>query len=396
MASMPLPSATTVDVYQSTFADLVAAPFTSAGAPHRAARIESVDVRVRRSTLAHPVNTANYLSEDMYHVVCRICTGDGSTGVGHAFAFTPEHAAAVSTMAQGLAKTGLEGASVADPVTLWQNLYRSLAFVGHAGISMIGLSILDTACWDALGHVLDAPLTDMLGGTATAVEAYGSDRLWLGDDLGELADGVADMLDDGFTTIKLRLGSPELDEDLRRVEAVLSQLPDSVTLLVDANQGWDRERAVKAAARLADYRLGWLEEPLRSHDWEGLREVGAACPDLRLAGGESWYGPEEGIRAVTTGDLAVFMPDLQRMGGVTGWLIAGQGALASGRAVSPHLFPEVSYSLMAGLQVPGPMEYVTWSRDLFSVCPRLENGQVLPGSGPGLGVQLAPGVMDGS
>lgn len=374
-------------------ADLVGREWATAGSD-AGAIVTDVRLTIRMTRLAHPIVTANYLAADVFHVVCRMRTADGSVGVGHAFCFARPYAEVLQQMVQALSDAQYAGADVSDPVALWKKAYSSLAFFGHAGISLIALSVLDTAAWDALGHVRNVSVVQMLGGQDHDYPAYGSDRLWLGDGSSELEAGVWDMIDDGLRAVKLRLGSPTTHADVERVETVLKSLPAGVDLLVDANQGWSRQHAVETVRRLSEFELGWLEEPVVAADWEGFAAAKAVAGSTRIAGGESWYGVSESLRALDASHLDVFMPDLQRMGGVTPWLVSAKAALAQGVVVSPHLFPEVSYSLMAGLGIDALMEHVSWNDDLFVERPELHDGAIRPGAGPGLGVRLAPGVMD--
>jgi mandelate racemase len=87
------------------------------------------------------------------------------------------------------------------------------------------------------------------------------------------------------------------------------------------------------------------------------------------------------------------MPDLQRMGGVTGWLVAARAAADLGMDVSPHLFPEVQLHLLGGVAAPGPLEYVPWNAGLFAEPPEPAGGVLTASDRPGLGLEFHPAVF---
>ncbi len=94
-------------------------------------------------------------------------------------------------------------------------------------------------------------------------------------------------LEEGYTTVKFKVGSDSLDRDLRRVDKVRSALGSNIGIAVDANQKWDVETAFRFAQAVTAYNLAWLEEPIHAHDMNGiqrLKEMGVTMP---IAYGES-------------------------------------------------------------------------------------------------------------
>lgn len=157
--------------------------------------------------------------------------------------------------------------------------------------------------------------------------------------------------------------------------------------MVDVNQGWERERARAYGRRLPEWGVTWLEEPLAAEDVAGLaalkREL--ATP---ITAGENAYGLD-GLRALLdAGAVSTLMPDIQRIGGVTGWIAASALAEAHRIPITSHLFPEVSVHLLAASRQIGPLEYVTWSVPLLEEPLTVTEGYVVAPDRPGLGISF--------
>jgi len=63
----------------------------------------------------------------------------------------------------------------------------------------------------------------------------------------------------GYTTVKMKIAGAPLEEDLRRVEAVLAELASGQQLAVDANGRLDKGTAIAYAEALSQYDLFWYE-----------------------------------------------------------------------------------------------------------------------------------------
>src|SRR5262249_61035206 len=92
-------------------------------------------------------------------------------------------------------------------------------------------------------------------------------------------------------------------------------------LLADVNQGWGETTGIRTGKALEGVGLYWLEEPLPYEDLEGSARVAAALV-TPIASGETEYGWLGMKRYLDARAADILMPDLQRMGGVTGYLRA--------------------------------------------------------------------------
>jgi L-alanine-DL-glutamate epimerase-like enolase superfamily enzyme len=335
-----------------------------------------------------PIRTAIHDARFMDHVLLRLEAGGGQVGIGHLFAFGQRQAEALRILVDDLAAL-LVGRRIENPVVLWDQLYRSITFLGRTGAAMMALAAVDGAVWDLWARALDRPLWSVLGGERMPHECYASDSLWLDDPPDVLVRSAAARVESGFRSVKVRIGAADGQDDVRRVASVFDAVGGKASVMADANQGWDRGTALRLTEQLQPYGLRWLEEPVDMEDLDGLRLLTTSF-SVPIAGGESWFGPREISRGFEASKLAVLMPDLQRAGGVTGWLRSAHAAEDGGAVVSPHLFPEISAHLMCTLRRPGPIEYVPWFQRLFVDPPRVDAGEMRPGERPGLGLEFRP------
>ena len=143
------------------------------------------------------------------------------------------------------------------------------------------------------------------------------------------------------------MGRDDFAQDLAAVRAVKKRIGDGATLMCDFNQRLTPSEGLRRARALDGEGLYWIEEPLRHDDYEGYARIAAevATP---IQTGENLVDTFEMARAIALRSLDFVMPDVQRIGGVTGWLRAAALAHAHGIEMSSHLFPEFSVHLLGG------------------------------------------------
>ncbi|HXW23860.1 MAG TPA: enolase C-terminal domain-like protein, partial [Xanthobacteraceae bacterium] len=152
---------------------------------------------------------------------------------------------------------------------------------GHSERS-IPIGTIEVAVWDAVAKIAGEPLHRVLarrfngGASADKVFCYvGGGWYWPGQTLADLKEEMRRHLDHGYTMVKMKVGGLPLDEDLRRVEAVVEVVRPPNTLAVDANAKFGRAEALAYAEALAPYRLRWFEEPCDPLDYALMAEIAA-------------------------------------------------------------------------------------------------------------------------
>jgi mandelate racemase len=203
---------------------------------------------------------------------------------------------------------------------------------------------------------------------------------------------AAKALEHGFKAIKFKIGWPTLAEDLAAVRAFRKAVPDDVELMVDFNQSLSVPEALRRGGALDDEGLAWIEEPVRNDDHGGCAQVAAALKTA-VQIGENFAGIHDMKAALTHGACDLVMPDVQQIGGVTGWLQASALAQNAGAPMSNHLFVEVSAHLLSVTPTRHWLEYLDLAGPLLTAPPRIVEGCLQPEEQPGTGLAWDPDAV---
>ncbi len=304
-------------------------------------------------------------------------TEEGVTGRSYLFCYLRAAAPAIMSLL-GEVETVTKGDGV-DPAALWGKLASRLALIGVQGIVRMAMAGFDVACWDALAIAARQPLVRLLGAEPKPIPAYNSCGLGLMDDLGALAAEAEKLLAVGnFRAVKLRLGYPTLARDIAAVHAVRKRVGDDVHLMIDYNQLLGVDEALTRGRALDAENIYWLEEPIRHDDYAGAAKLARALK-VSIQIGENFSLPSGMSAALEQAKPDYVMPDLERIGGVTGWRQAAQLAAVNRIKMSSHLFPEVSVHLLAATPTCHYLEYVDWADVLVQEPLKIiDGGAVVP------------------
>jgi mandelate racemase len=257
----------------------------------------------------------------------------------------------------------VRGSRVA-PIDLWSKLSERFALIGVQGIVRMAMAGFDMAAWDALAIATGCPLVTLLGGTPKRIPAYNSCGLGLMP-LEQLADEAEKLLAGGFRAVKLRLGYPTLKDDLVALDTVRKRLGSEIAVMVDYNQALSLAQALERGRALDQQGIHWLEEPIRHDDYAGnARLVRELKTPIQI--GENFSESSAMAAALAAGAADYVMPDLERIGGVTGWLRAAALAATHRIEMSSHLYPEVSAHLLAATPTCHFLEYVDWADKILA------------------------------
>ena len=272
------------------------------------------------------------------------------------------------------------------PLDLFRDARRSLLPVGHQGQSLIAVSGLDMAAWDALARAANLPLCTYLGGSTGAVKAYNSNGLWLAD-AGATADEAVELLAEGnFSAVKMRLGRDRASDDLAAAHAVRRAIGDEVQLMADYSQCMDMSEALQRCHQVDDLGLEWIEEPIVTDDLDGYSRLTAQLK-TPVQVGENFYGVRDLYRAVQARACDVVMVDLMRIGGVTGWLRCAAIAGAAGLPLSNHFYPEMSAHLLRVSESAHWLEWLDWALPVIARPYTLDDGKLVIPDDPGTGIE---------
>jgi mandelate racemase len=352
-------------------------PLASAPLTIRSLRARAVAAPMRRR-----LTTASGGVDKAPLVLIDLETDQGITGVSYVFlpsmaALQPMVALLHNMMAL------IQGMDVA-PAALEQHLRRRFMLLSGTGLVTLAIGGIDMAAWDALGKAAGWPLARLLGGTPRPILAYNSTGLGLAGPERTAAEAV-ELLEFGFTAIKLRLGYPTLEEDVAVTRAVMRAVPRGTIVMCDYNQALSVPEAIRRGHALDGEGLYWIEEPTRADDYAGnariSRELGTAVQI-----GENFWSASDMAKAIAAGACDYVMPDASKIGGITAWMRCAALAEAHGVPMSTHLFPEVSAHLMTATPTAHYLEWVDWANPVLEEPYTVDKGHIVVPDRPGAGI----------
>lgn len=311
-----------------------------------------------------------------------VTTEQGVTGRSYLAPYLPRAAAALLPALRDLGAE-LRGRPVA-PAAAFDAARGWFSLAGHQGLALAAVAGLDMALWDALAQAAGLPLARLLGGTVEPVPAYNSNGLGLLPPDAVAEEALELLAEGGFTALKVRVGRDSPADDMAAVRRVREAVGDAVTLVVDYNQALTLADALLRCRALDGEGLAWIEEPLRYDDLTGHARLArdTATPIML---GENFYGPRSMLEAIRAEACDLVMPDLMRIGGVTGWLRAAALAEVTGTPMSSHLYPEVSGHLLRVTPTAQWLEWQDWAHPVLAHPFEVRDGHLhlpdVPGNG---------------
>jgi mandelate racemase len=331
--------------------------------------------------MAHPHQTASGTVTESPLVLTDVVTDQGVVGHGIVFTYTASALKPTAQLIQNLAPL-VEGAILA-PAAIEHQLSGRFRLLGTQGLMGMALSGIDMALWDALARVHGVSLLSLLGGVARPVPAYGAVGY---DGAVESAKVAEDWVRRGFAGVKAKIGYAAVAEDLATIRAIRSATGPSVAIMVDYNQSLAPADAVARLRHLEDEGLIWIEEPTLAHDYQGHAHI---AREIRtpIQCGENWWGVTDMRQAVEARASDYMMPDVMKIGGVTGWMRAAALGEIHGIRLSNHLWPEISAQLLCVTATAHWLEYADWWNVVIKEPLQVEKGMACLDGVSGTGVE---------
>jgi mandelate racemase len=271
------------------------------------------------------------------------------------------------------------------PLDCWRTAMQTIHLSGKEGIGLVATSALDMAVWDAVAKASGQPLACCLGASTGPVRAYNTNGLWLlpPEQLHDEAQGL--VAEGGFSAIKMRMGRSDFRDDIAALNVVREAVGDGVRLMVDWNQALDMGEALVRMHALDDEGLQWFEEPIAYDNYAGCAQLARELK-TPIQIGENIYGPRSFYRAVQEQAADLYMPDLMRIGGVTGFMRCAAIAGAAGIPLSSHLYPEFSAHLLRASESTHWLEWRDWAHPFLAQPFEVKDGFVVVPDRAGAGV----------
>ena len=278
-----------------------------------------VDIREVAVPLRTSMRNAAFDFSEMTTSVVAVVTDairGGKPVVGYAFNSTGRYACGAQMRARFIprllkadpeALVDASGRNL-DPEKILRCMMQREKPGGHTERS-VGIGTIEVACWDAVAKIEEKPLHRVLaerynaGNVSDKVQCYvGGGWYHAGKGVEHLQQEIRRRLDEGFTTMKIKVGGAPVPDDVARVEAALKIVGDGGHLAVDANGAFDRERALAYARALEPFGLRWFEEPTDPLDFALLAEVARQYPSA-IGTGENLFSTQDMENLVRFGGL---------------------------------------------------------------------------------------------
>jgi len=366
-----------------------------------------------KSTLANSSIDFTEMTTSVVAVITDV-KRDGKPVCGFAFNSTGRYACGAQMRARFIPRIlSADPATLADasggnldPAKIFGQMMRREKAGGHSERS-IGIGTIEVAVWDAAAKIADKPLHCLLaerfnnGKGSKKVFCYvGGGWYWPGQTITDLQDEMRRHLDAGYTLVKMKVGGLPLDEDVRRLEAVLKVVGSGEHLAVDANCKFDREEALRYAKALSPFKLRWFEEPCDPLDFSLFAEL-ASVYQPPLATGENLFSTPDVENLVRFGGLRadrdVIQIDPPQAYGIGQYartidMLARHGWQR--HSLFPHGGNQMSLAIAAGFSLGGAESYPGVFGDFggFADDARIEDGAITLSDRPGIGFEGQAGI----
>jgi len=320
-------------------------------------------------------------------VVLQLWTDDGIEGIGYGTLVPQVMVNPLKVTVDALAEQVI-GQDAMGVEKITDGLLAMAANGNVSGLLCHAVAAIDIALWDIRGKSLGQPVHRLLGSLTDRVPVYASGYFWRDYPLDRIAKNGPELVSEGFTAMKLRVGAEDTPaKEVERVRVLREAVGDDIDIMIDVNQGWDVNQAITIGKMLEEYGIYWLEDPIAHDDFMGQAQVAAAL-DVPIASGEYHYGISPFRYLLEHRSLDIAMIDLMRAPGMSRWMKAAHIAEGANFPVVSHLAPEFLCHAMAAIPNGLITEHMPWGFPLFQEPPTIENGDLVLPQSPGFGLDL--------
>ena len=370
-------------------------------------KVTALDAYFLSAPLPQAVRTSTHTISRVSEVVVRLTTDAGPVGIGEGHG--PADLRSVSEILKAITPL-VVGRDPFDAERIWQNLF-ALTYTSVGGIPTLArqqrplvtaMSAIDIALWDLKGQAIGRPVWALLGGALRdKVPAYVTGFYYRdGERPDDLVREAAMYVEQGYRTVKVKVGGLTPEADAARVGAIRKAVGPGVAIMLDANQGWNLPTAVRAARLCEPHDIFWLEDPMPWYDERRTLQRLKAETAIPIAAGETEYTPF-GLRTMLAEGLVDYLiVDSTWAGGLTTWRKAAVMAELYQVPLAAHHDPQIHVHAVAASPTGFILEsFADPTRDplwfeLFRERPAIVDGFMAVPDTPGLGLELRDDTLE--
>jgi L-alanine-DL-glutamate epimerase-like enolase superfamily enzyme len=353
-------------------------------------KIIKVETIILRYEVKNPVKDSLHTYDAGCELVTKIYTDEGITGYG--VTNFGRNKSGPETLKAIIDKELTPIIIGEDPFfarRIRNKLYVGTEYYGTLGVANFALAAIDIAVWDIVGKALGQPVAKVLGACRDRIPAYAMVGWYYGKGETEFAKQCTDAAEEGFRAVKLKVGRDSLEDDIRRIKLIKSELGDNFRIMVDANCAFDEIEAMRRGRVYQDLGIYWFEEPMQPYMRDSHVRLASAL-DIPIATGENYFTRHQFYDVIKAGAVDIVQPDNRRAGGVTEWLDIAAISEAAGLKLASHGGGAANVNILCA--IPNAIYLESGSlknkNRMYTTELKMVDGEVLLPDTPGMGTEV--------